>query len=64
MRAALAGSLLIALVGGYLAVHVVLRRIVFASVALAECSALGVALGLMILCRPGRRSKDLPKGEE
>ncbi len=47
MRAALAGSLLIALVGGYLAVHVVLRRVVFASVALAECSALGVALGLL-----------------
>jgi len=25
---------------------------------------LGVALGLMILCRPGRRSKELPKGDE
>jgi hypothetical protein len=25
---------------------------------------LGIALGLMILCRPGRRSKELPKDEE
>ena len=47
MRAALAGSLLIAVLGGYLAVHVVLRRVVFVSVALAECSGLGVALGLL-----------------
>ena len=25
---------------------------------------LGITLGLMVLCRPGRRSKELSKGEE
>lgn len=47
MRAALVGSVLLSLVGGYLAVFVVLRRIVFVSVALSEFSAVGVALGLL-----------------
>lgn len=47
MRAALAGSVLLSLMGGYLAVFVVLRRIVFVSVALSEFSAVGVALALL-----------------
>lgn len=47
MRAALAAMLLLSVLGGYLAVHVVLRRLVFITVALAEFSACGVALALL-----------------
>ncbi len=47
MRAALVGSVLLGLLGGYLSVFVILRRVVFLSVALAECSAVGLAVALL-----------------
>lgn len=47
MRAALVGSILLGLLGGYLSVYVILRRVVFLSVALAECSAVGLAIALI-----------------
>jgi ABC-type Mn2+/Zn2+ transport system permease subunit len=47
MRAALVGSVLLGMLGGYLSVYVILRRIVFVSVALAECSGVGVAAALV-----------------
>ncbi|MBC7288585.1 MAG: metal ABC transporter permease, partial [Armatimonadetes bacterium] len=47
MRAALVGAAMLGALGGYLAVYVVLRRVVFLSVALSECSAVGLALALM-----------------
>jgi len=47
MRAALVGSLMLGLLGGYLAVYVILRRVVFITVALAECSAVGLAAALL-----------------
>ena len=47
MRRALIAALLVALLCGYLGVYVVLKRIVFVGVALAEMSSAGVALGLL-----------------
>ncbi len=47
MRPAVVACALLSLLCGYLSVHVVLRRIVFVSVALAECSAVGAALALI-----------------
>ena len=47
MRAALLGAAMLGALGGYLAVYVILRRVVFLSVALAECSAVGLSLALM-----------------
>ncbi len=47
MRAALIGAVMLGALGGYLAVYVILRRVVFLSVALAECSAVGLSLALM-----------------
>lgn len=48
MRRALVAALLVALLCGYLGVYVVLKRIVFVGVALAEMSSAGVALGLLL----------------
>ena len=48
MRRALIAALLVALLCGYLGVYVVLKRIVFVGVALAEMSSAGVALGLLL----------------
>lgn len=48
MRSALAAAALLSLLGGYLAVFVVLRRIVFVTVAIAEFSACGIALALLV----------------
>jgi ABC-type Mn2+/Zn2+ transport system permease subunit len=46
MQAALAASCLIGLMCSFLGVYVVLRRIVFAGIALAQMSALGVAVAI------------------
>jgi len=47
MRPAVVACALLAVLCGYLSVHVVLRRVVFVSVALAECSSVGAALALV-----------------
>ncbi|HEX8834070.1 MAG TPA: metal ABC transporter permease [Abditibacteriaceae bacterium] len=48
MRQALLAGLSVALICSYLGVYVVLKRIVFVGVALAEMSSAGIALGLLL----------------
>lgn len=48
MRRALVAGILAALLCGFLGVYVVLRRVVFVGVALAELSSAGIALGLLL----------------
>ena len=52
MQRALVAGLAVGLVGAYLGVFVVLRRVVFVGMALAQFSSAGVALGLMIGLAP------------
>jgi zinc/manganese transport system permease protein len=52
MQQALAASLLLALLLAYLGVHVVRRRIVFVDLAIAQLSAVGVALALWLEQEP------------
>ena len=48
MRRALVAGILAALLCGFLGVYVVLRRVVFVGVALAELSSAGIALGVLL----------------
>ncbi len=48
MRQALLASLLLAMMLAYLGIHVVRRRIVFVDLAIAQLSAVGVALGMLL----------------
>ena len=52
MQRALVAGLAVGLVGAYLGVFVVLRRVVFVGMALAQFSSAGVALGLMLGLAP------------
>lgn len=52
MRQALLAGVLVALMCSFLSVYVILKRIVFVSVALAEMSSAGIALGLLMGFEP------------
>lgn len=52
MQRALVAGLAVGLIGAYLGVFVVLRRVVFVGMALAQFSSAGVALGLLIGLAP------------